>query len=248
MTEPRVRIERGAKRVRIYLGGEVIADTIEPRLVWEIPYYPAYYLPVADVRTDLLTPTGRTEHSPSRGEAEYFTVHGGDREAVDGAWRYPDSPIEELRDLVRFDWEAMDSVFEEDEPVIVHPRDPYSRVDTLHSSRHVEVFVNGEKVADSTRPTLLFETGLPARYYLPLTDVRQHVLRPSEKVTQCPYKGTARHFSVEVGGELVEDIVWQYEAPLPESQKIAGKVCFYNEKVDLVIDGVPQARPQTPFS
>lgn len=244
----KVRVEDGAKRVRAYLGGELVVDTVRPKLVWEVPYYPAYYFLEEDVRTELLVPSGRTEHSPSRGEARYLTVRAGGREAVDGAWHYPDSPIEALRGLIRLDWQAMDAVFEEDERVIVHPRDPYTRVDTLHSSRHVEVLVNGTKVADSRNPTLLFETGLPTRYYLPLTDVRMDLLEPSAKVTQCPYKGTAAHWSVEAGGEVVPDIAWIYEAPLPESQKIAGKMAFYNERVDIVVDGLAQERPKTHFS
>jgi uncharacterized protein (DUF427 family) len=244
----RVRVEPGPKRVRIYLGGELVADTRRPLLVWEIPYYPAYYIPAEDVRTELLVPSGRTEHSPSRGEAQYFHVKGTRKNAEHAAWQYPDSPIEELRDHIRFDWEAMDSWFEEDEEVFIHPRDPHSRVDILHSSRHVEVFVNGEKVADSVRPTLLFETGLPPRYYFPQTDVRMELLTPTDSRTGCPYKGFARYWSVEARGQTHEDLAWSYLAPFQESHKVAGLISFYNEKVDLVVDGEPQERPHTPFS
>ena len=243
-----MRIEESPKRVRTYLGGELVADTTHARLVWEIPYYPAYYLPRADVRMELLTPSGRTERSPGRGEARYFTVKGGRKEGVDAAWHYPESPVEELRDLIRFEWEAMDAWFEEDEVVAVHPRSPYTRVDILSSSRHVEVSLAGVKVADSHQPRLLFETGLPTRYYLPLVDVRLDLLRPSATVTRCPYKGTASYWSVEVGGEVFEDVVWTYQAPVLESVKIAGLACFYNERVDLVVDGQHQDRPRSPFS
>jgi uncharacterized protein (DUF427 family) len=247
-TRGRVRIEQGAKRVRTYLGGELVADTLRPKLVWEVPYYPAYYLPQEDVRMELLTPTDHTERSPSRGEARYFTVRAGDRTAENAAWHYPDSPMEGLRGLIRFDWEAMDAWFEEDEEVFVHPRDPHKRVDILASSRHVEVVIGGEKVADSHHPRLLFETDLPTRYYLPLVDVRMDLLRPSAKVTRCPYKGTATYWSVETSGGLARDIVWTYKAPVLESAKIAGLVCFYNERVDLIVDGVAQERPRTQFS
>jgi len=243
-----VRIEAGAKRVRTYLGGELIADTIRPTLVWEVPYYPAYYFPERDVRMELLTPTDRTERSPSRGEARYFTVGSGTAGAEDAAWHHPDSPVEALRGLIRFDWAAMDAWFEEDEEVYTHPRDPYSRVDILASSRHVEVVVNGVQVADSTHPRLLFETGLPPRYYVPLVDVRMDLLRPSAKVTGCAYKGTAGYWSVEADGEVFEDLVWTYKTPLPESVKIAGLVSFYNERVDLYVDGVLQERPRTMFA
>src|SRR5260370_25275951 len=134
---------------------------------------------MSDVNRALLDPSTRTEHSPSRGEARYYHVDAGDRRVEDAAWSYPDSPIEELRDTIRFEWEAMDAWFEEDEEVFVHPRSPYTRVDILASSRHVEVFVEGQAVADSHHPTLLFETGLPVRYYLPHGDVRRELLLPS---------------------------------------------------------------------
>ena len=243
----RVRVEPSAKRVRAVLGGQVVVDTLRPRLVWEIPYYPAYYLPREDVRARL-EPSGRTEHSPSRGDAVYYDVHAGEAVARDGAWAYPDSPLEELRDLVRFEWQALDEWLEEDELVYVHPRSPYSRVDILASSRRVQVMVDGVELADSSRPHVLFETGLPPRYYLPLSDVRTELLTPSDRVTQCPYKGTANYWSVQAGDRRYDDFVWMYRSPLAESAKVAGLACFYNEKVDLIIDGVPQERPKTPFS
>jgi uncharacterized protein (DUF427 family) len=244
----RVQVERGQKRVRVYLGGEVIADTYQPLLVWEVPYYPAYYIPAEDVRREHLVASGTTSRSPSRGQAEHFTVRAGGKEAVDAAWTYPDSPIDVLRDHIRLDWGAMDGWFEEDEEVFVHPRSPYSRVDTLASSRHVRVAIDGVEVADSTRPVLLFETGLPTRYYLPKTDVRMDRLTPTDKATSCPYKGTARYWSVPAAGPAGEDVAWSYPTPLPESIKVAGLVAFYNERVDLTVDGVLLERPRTPFS
>jgi uncharacterized protein (DUF427 family) len=240
-------VERSQKRVRVNLAGELVADTREPRLVWEIPYYPTYYFPAADVRADLVA-TGRTDHSPSRGDAEVYDVKVAAATAPGAALRYSQSPIEELRDLVRLDWAAMSQWFEEDEPVYTHPRDPYSRVDILASSRHVRVVVNGVTVAESRQPRILFETGLPPRYYLPLTDLRMDLLRPSEKESQCPYKGTATYWSLDVDGNVLDDFVWTYRSPFPESQKIAGLACFYNEKVDLYVDGQLQERPRSPFS
>jgi uncharacterized protein (DUF427 family) len=142
----------------------------------------------------------------------------------------------------------MDEWLEEDEPVYVHPRDPYARVDILASSRHVRVELDGVTVAQSRAPRILFETGLPPRYYLPLSDLRRDLLRPSTNRTRCPYKGTAEYWSVEVGGTVHEDLVWIYRSPLPESQKIAGLVAFFNERVDLYVDGALQERPQTKFS
>ena len=209
--------------------------------------YPAYYIPAADIRATL-TPTGKTEHSPSRGEAEVLDVVTGRGVAPAGALRYPDSPIAELREAVRLEWSAMSEWLEEDEPVYTHPRDPYTRVDILASSRHVRVELDGVVLADSHSPRILFETHLPPRYYLPIADLRTELLIPSSTQTHCPYKGTATYWSMNVNGSILEDFVWIYRSPLPESQKITGLACFYNEKVDLFIDDVPQERPRTHFA
>ena len=243
----RVRVEPGPKWVRAYLQGRLVFDTRTPALVWEVPYYPAYYVPMADVRAELV-PTGATEHSPSRGDATVYDVRVAETTAPGAARRFADSPIPELRDLVRFEWEALDEWLEEDEPVYVHPRDPYKRVDVLASSRRVQVELDGVLLADSRAPRILYETSLPPRYYLPLPDVRQEVLRPSDSTSHCPYKGNAAYWSLEVNGVLHPDLVWIYRTPLPESQKIAGLACFYNEKVDISVDGIRLDRPFTHFS
>jgi len=241
-----IKIEQGAKWVRAYLDGELVADTRHPVLVWEWPYYPTYYIPAADVHAELV-PAGRAEHSPSRGEGRVSHVKVAGAFAEGAALSYPDSPIETLRSLVRLDWNSMSEWFEEDELVYTHPRDPYTRVDILASSRHVRVEIDGVTVADSAQPHILFETGLPPRYYLPLTDVRMDLLRPSDTVSHCPYKGAAGYWSVDTGQAVHADIVWIYRTPLPESQKVAGLACFYNEKVDLYLDGELADRPRTHF-
>jgi uncharacterized protein (DUF427 family) len=242
-----IRFEHGAKRVRAFLGGVPVVDSSRPVLVWEVPYYPTYYFPVDDVRADALEPDGGTSHSPSRGDGRTYTVRAGGKEAPGGALRYEDSPIPELRSLVRLEWGAMDAWFEEDEEVFTHPRDPYTRVDILPSSRHVRVEVDGVTVAESTSARLLFETGLPVRYYLPKTDVRLDLLTPTDTVTHCPYKGQAEYWAVHGGEGERADLAWSYRAPLPESQRIAGLIAFYNEKVDIHVDGVLQERPSTKF-
>ncbi|MGV9835148.1 DUF427 domain-containing protein [Nocardia niigatensis] len=242
----RVRVEPSAKRVRAFLGGHLAADTVHPTLVWEGPHYPTYYLPVADLRVKL-EPNGNIRHSPSRGEGTEFDVVADGVTAAGAAVRHLDSPIPELRDLVKLDFQAMDEWFEEDEPIYVHPRDPYTRVDILGSSRHIRVELDGETLADSHSPRILFETGLPARYYLPLTDIRMDLLRPSATKTSCPYKGHAEYWNVQLGETSYPDLVWIYRTPLPESQKIAGLASFYNEKVDIWVDGEMMPRPKTPF-
>jgi uncharacterized protein (DUF427 family) len=249
-TRGRIRLEPAAKRVRAYLGGELVVDTTHPTLVWEVPYYPTYYFPVGDVRTELLEPeSGGLAHSPSRGDGRVFSVTAGGKHAPRAAVRYENSPIEPLRDLIRLDWDAMDAWFEEDEEVFTHPRDPYTRVDILPSSRHVRVEVDGVTVAESASPRLLFETGLPIRYYLPKTHVRMDLLTPTATVSHCPYKGQAEWWAVRTAdGGVRDDLAWSYRTPLPESQKIAGLIAFYDEKVDVYVDGVLQPRPTTKFS
>ena len=206
------------RRVRATLGGRTVVDTTAARYVWEIPPYPYYYIPVADIDASLLEDAARVH-----------TVHR-------------DGP---LAGYARLRWSALDAWFEEDEQVFVHPRNPYARVDALRSSRHVQVSIDGVPLADTHSPVLLFETGLPTRYYVPRPDVRFEHLTPSDTQTQCPYKGvTSGYWSF---GER-RDIAWCYDFPLPACASIAGLVAFYNEKVDLVVDGVALERPQTHFS
>lgn len=248
MAGGRVRVEDGKKWIRVSFGGLVVADSRRVRMVWEVPYYPRYYFPLSDVRTELLVPTGEIRRSPSRGLADIHDVVVAGRRAPGAAFVWRDVRLDEIADHVSFDWEAMDHWFEEDEEVFVHARDPYTRIDVLQSSRHVEVYVAGTKVADTARPRLLFETGLPVRAYMPKTDVRLDLLVPSDTRTRCPYKGTARYWHVVVDGTVHEDVAWAYETPLPEVAGIAGFLAFWDEKVDVVVDGVPQERPERPFS
>jgi len=243
----RIRVEPGAKRIRAYLAGELVADTTHPLLVWEGPHFPVYYFPAEDVRSELLQADGGIAHSPSRGEGRTFTVTAAGRQAPGGALCYESSPIQELRGLIRLDWDAMDAWFEEDEEVFTHARNPYTRVDILHSSRRVQVQIGGVTVADSASPWLLFETGLPVRYYLPRTHVRMDLLELGDGVTHCPYKGQAQSWSVRIDDTLHENLAWSYPTPLPESEAIAGLMAFYNEKLDILLDGVQQERPSTKF-
>lgn len=236
------RIAPSEKRVRAYLDGHLVVDASRPVLVWESPRYPTYYVHLEDMRAELVS-TGTSRRSPSRGDGTLYDVVVAGTTAPAAAVRYLGSPIEQLRDLVRLDWDSMTEWFEEDEVVYTHPRDPYTRVDVLASSRHVRVELGGVVVAESHAPRLLFETGLPTRYYLPLTDVRLDLVRPSSSETYCPYKGVATYLSIEAGGSTVPDIAWMYRTPLPESQKIAGLVSFYAEHADIYVDGVLQDRP-----
>lgn len=101
--------------------------------------------------------------------------------------------------------------------------------------------LGGEKLAVSDRPVLLDETGLPTRYYVPQEDVRTELLRPTSHQTTCPFKGQASYWSVVLGDEVYDDIVWSYQTPIPQAAGIAGLMCFYTERVELTIDGEPGA-------
>jgi uncharacterized protein (DUF427 family) len=242
--------EDSPRRVRVIFGGETVADTRRAKLMHETGHLPVYYFPREDVRMELLEESDYKTHCPFKGDASYWSVKVGDEVSENAVWGYPE-PIDSAPPLAgyfAFYWRKMDHWYEEDEEVFVHPRDPYHRVDVLQSSRRVKVSLNGEVLAETERPRVLFETGLPPRYYIPPEDVRKEVLRESEKTTQCPYKGVASYYSVEAGGERVENLVWYYPDPIPEAPKIRGLLCFFNERVDLEVDGEKQERPKTQWS
>ena len=245
-----VRIEPSPRRVRAFLDGVPIADSRRVKLVFEPRRLPVYYFPLADVRADLLRPTDYTAAQGDQATVARWNLELGDRKVENAAWSYadPDPDHAPLKDHVAFFWNKRDSGYEEDDEVFVHPRDPYHRVDVLNSSRRVKVVVEGETVAETSRPRLLFETGLPTRYYIPKVDVRMDLLEPSDTTTACPYKGRASYWSVRAGEHLAEDVVWSYAAPIPECPKIENLVCFYNEKVDIYVDGELQPRPKTQWS
>ncbi len=239
--------EDSPRRVRVQFAGETVADSRRVKLLHERGHLPVYYFPEEDVNWGLLEETNHTTHCPFKGDASYWSVKVEDRIAENAMWAYP-QPIDSsppLSGYFAFYWEKIDAWFEEDEQVFVHPRDPYHRIDVLQSSRHVKVAVNREVVAETARPKILFETGLPPRYYIPQEDVRTELLTPSDTKTQCPYKGEASYWSVRAGDELYEDLVWSYPQTLPDAEGVAGYLYFFNEHVDLEIDGEKQSRPQT---
>jgi uncharacterized protein (DUF427 family) len=259
-------VEPVPRRIRAWLGGTVVLDTTSARYVWEWPAYPQYYIPRADLAPGVLVDEHQTEQV--RGATVYrYGLRAGGLERPGAALVYPeaetstlagthadadtdaDSPTESLAGLVRLDWAALDAWFEEDEQVFVHPRNPYARVDAVRSGRHVRIELDGVVLAESTSPVMVFETGLPTRYYLDRTSVDFTHLAPSDTVTSCPYKGTTSgYWSVRVGGTLYPDLAWAYDFPTRELPSIAGLVAFYNERVEILLDGVALPRPSTHFS
>ena len=239
------------KWVRVFLGGWVIADSKRPLLLRQARGTPVYYFPQEDVRMEALAPSEHRTLSDTFGKAFYWNVQAGGKVAENAAWQYVDLPQEasSLKVRIAFEWNKMDAWFEEDEQVYAHPHDPFHRIDIRHSSRHVKVVIAGETVAETHHPTLLFETGLPVRYYIPRLDVRQDLIIPSEKVTWCAYKWRASHYSIQVGDQLVKDIAWSYPFPNPELAKIQNLFCFYNERLDdFYVDGELVPKPKTPWS
>ncbi len=233
------------RRVRAVLGGAVVLDTTRALYVWEWPPYPQYAIPLADVVPGVLTDEGTVADTPV-GTAARHTLRAGGAERPGAALVHSGDRVPELAGTVRFDWAALDAWYEEDEEVFVHPRNPYARVDALRSSKRVRVERDGVVLAESASPVLLFETGLPTRFYLPRTDVCWEHLDPSDTVTQCPYKGrTSGWWSAHVGDGVVEDVAWSYDFPTREVSPIAGLVAFYDEEVDVFVDGVRRERPRT---
>lgn len=223
--------EDSPRRVRVVFGGEAIADSQSAKMLHETRHLPLYYIPQSDVRMDLLEATEHRTHCPFKGDAHYWSIRVGKRVAENAVWSYPE-PQESappLSGFLAFQWDAMDAWFEEDEQIFGHPRDPYHRIDVRRSSRRVTVRVDGETIAETHRPMLLFETGLPTRYYIPRADVRNDLLTSSIKRTVCPYKGRASYWSVETPDGTAEDLIWCYQEPLVEAAQIAGYVCLPQE-------------------
>jgi uncharacterized protein (DUF427 family) len=241
--------EDSPRRIRATFGGETIVDGRHAKLMHEHGHLPIYYFPEEEVRMDLLEPTDRSTRCPYKGEASYWSVRVGGRVAENAVWSYP-QPIEGAPPIAGYYalyWNRMDEWFEEDEPAIVHARDPYQRIDILDTSRHVKVSLEGELLAETTRARVLFETSLPPRWYIPREDVSAELV-DSDTITGCAYKGFASYWSVRVGGELEDDLIWTYGEPRREAEQIRGYLAFFNERVDIEIDGEPQGRPETQWS
>jgi uncharacterized protein (DUF427 family) len=234
------------QRIRGFVGGEAVVDSDGAVLLHEGGHLPVYYFPEGDVRMDLLEPTSRSTHCLHKGDASYWSIRVGDRVVENAAWSYrePLEPVAFIADWIAFYWNSVDEWFAEEEQLYGHPRDPYHRIDVYPTTRHVRVLLDGEVLADSRRAKVLFETGLPPRYYLPVEDVRTELLQPSTKKTRCAYKGSASYWSV--GDE--EDLVWTYADPQHDAEPVRDLLCFFQERVDLELDGVVGERPHTQWS
>lgn len=240
------------KKVRVEFNGVVIAESSQTLLMRESNYELNYYFPVEAVNQDYLVDEGHTEESGYRGLARFWSVKVGNQRAENAAWEHPNEPSNakrpDLRGYISFKFHAMDKWYEEAEEIIIHPRDPFHRVDIVQSNRHVRVEVGDVTVAETTNAMFLFETGLPARYYIPQDDINMEYLIPIDKQTGCPYKGWASYWSINIDGTDYGDLVWGYQNPLDESRKVKGLLSFYNEKLDIYLDGQLEERPRTIFA
>jgi uncharacterized protein (DUF427 family) len=226
------------RRVRARFGGATVLATTGGSLLHETALLAVLYVPLGDVDTGVLEPTGHTTHCPFKGDARYWSVRVGDRLAENAVWGYPE-PLPEvpwLAGLVAFYWSRMDAWFDEDEQVFGHLRDPFHRVDARRSSRHVRVTADGTLLADSHRPVVVSETGHPNRWYLPPDDVALDLLTSSTTTSVCPYKGTASYWSLRSGPT---DVAWSYPAPLESVLPAAHHLSFLGEGVTVEVDGIP---------
>ena len=263
---PDLRVHPTAKRVRAEAGGRVVVDSRRVLIVWEPRrVVPSYAVPEDDVDGELVPFVGATgEESPVRLGADGprvldpstpFQVHScpGTPLSISttagellGAAFAPDDP--DLDGYVVLDWNAFDQWYEEDQPVTGHPHDPFDRIDCLRSDRHVVISAGGTVLADTRQATLLFETPLPTRYYIPREDVRLDRLAPSDHRSVCAYKGDATYWSVQVDGLELADVAWSYEQPLADAVPVSGMIAFFTERLDLRVDDVAVDRPVTPWS
>lgn len=236
------------RRMRAVVAGETVLDSRRGKALHETGLLPVHYFPIEDLCQELLEPSDHRTTCPFKGEASYWSVRAGGTFVENAVWSYPD-PIDGAPPLAGYAalyFDRMDSWFEEDQEVYAHPRDPYHRVDVRAASRHVVVRHGDAVVAESERPQLLFETGLPVRYYLPAGDVRTALLKKSDTVSQCPYKGEGQHWHLAADGaegedgadsSEISDVAWSLPRALPEAVEADGHFCFYPDKVTVEVDG-----------
>ena len=262
---PQLRHEPIDKRIRATLGGATVIDTTRALLVWEPRrVVPTYAGPEPDLDAEVVA-GGAGATGEGMGVDAIGMPHLGDRPVLDPsvpfsvrttdgeplfvrrdgasaeAFRAADPDLE---GYLIVDFDGFDEWFEEDERNVGHPRDPFHRIDIVHGSRHVVVELDGEVLAESSAPYLLFEPPIPVRYYLPREDVRMDLLQPSDTRTFCAYKGQASYLTY---GEAA-DLAWTYPAPLREAAEVTDRVAFFNERADVVVDGIRLERPVTPWS
>ena len=261
-----LRHEPTDKRIRGMLGDHKTIDSTRALLVWEPKrVVPTYAVPEQDIDGELVAAPadavdtegvgvpemgaprleGRIVFDPSvpfavrTTDGEPLTIRTpGGREAA--AFRPADDA---LAGYVIVDFDAFDAWYEEDERNVGHPRDPFHRIDIVHSRRHVRVEHEGE--LSRSPPIRTCCSNRRSGALLPAAeDVRTDLLAPSDTRTFCAYKGEASYWSLA----SAEDVAWCYPQPLREAAEVTDRIAFFNEHVDVVVDGTPLERPETPWS
>ena len=233
-------LEPVPKRIRGTLSGETIVDTRRGTMLHETGEFIVWYLPLEDVRADVLEPSDRHDSDPYKGAATYYHLRVGNRFEADAAWSFPSMDATgglSLAGLVAFDFDRLDGWFEEDEEIFGHPRDPYHRFDCRRTSEHVEIRLGGVIIAETRRAIKLFETSIPPRYYVPLDDVKAGTLSPSETRTFCPYKGEAAYYDTRAGDTVLQDGAWTLPNPLGEAVAVGNHVSFWGNGTEVIADG-----------
>jgi uncharacterized protein (DUF427 family) len=234
--------------IRAVVNGKTIADTKYAYLLLGNGL-PMYLFPPESVAAGTLSNASSTIDQPGLAIFSSHTISADGRSVSGGIKVQQAAPgFEEISGMVGFEWDAVDHWYEEEEEIFRHPRDPYHRVDAIKSSRHVVVTVNGQVVADTKEPVLVFETGLPTRYYIKPADVRMDLLESTDSTSGCPYKGIASYWKMkgDTGGR---DVAWAYMDPIAEILKIKGLIAFFNERVDTIaVDGEKLERPVNRWS
>jgi uncharacterized protein (DUF427 family) len=225
------------RRVRAEFAGQTVLDTRNGVLLHETGLPPAFYVPEADLRSELLEDTEHSTHCPFKGDASYRSIRVGDRVAENAVWAYrePLPAAHWLSGYASVYWSAVDRWWDEDDEAVGHLPDPFHRVDIRATSQRVRVLAGEQVLAESTQALVLSETGLPNRYYLPESDVRGELLKPTESRTVCPYKGWASYWTVTLDGQELTDAVWSYLEPLPESTRIAGYQSFLHDDITVEV-------------
>ncbi len=227
--------------IRAAIGNETIADSKRAMLMIESQTELDYYFPPEDIHLEVFEESDEAETSDERGTRKFWDLNLGDLKIEKAAWTYKTKQNRpDFNGYIAISWKAIDHWYEEEEEIYDEPRNPYYRVDTIQSSRHVEVLVDGVKLADTKNAYMVFETYLPTRFYIPEEDVSMDSMTPTEKETVCPYKGFANYYNVKVNGNIYENIVWSYFDPIPEAPKLKNTLAFWTEKdkrIQIFVDG-----------
>ena len=253
--------ERVPMRLRAFIDGDLALDTLRGVLVWEPRrIVPMYAVPEADllVRVEPTDPPpeppdldalprvlGPDSFEPHTTPGTVVDLVTGTRRIERAGFRPDDR---DLAGLVVLEFVALDRWLAEDEELVGHPHDPFKRIDVLTCHRPVEVSLDGNVLASTENALALLETHLPVRYYIPPDDVASSLLTPSETRSTCAYKGIAAYFSTADGRSEGRDIGWTYRRPLADALRARDHVAFWNERIDLRVDGELQRRPVTPWS